>query len=103
MTSLFGPPKLSLVVLFDYFDFKCSNSTLPNSTLYTLINIIWSKERGFIGARWAPLSSNKNTAFGQKLFNNYKYDNKSFNCHTSIAVIKVFKVFQKWKYHSSFN
>jgi hypothetical protein len=34
--ALVGPPKLHLNVLFYCFDFKKSNSALPNSTLYTL-------------------------------------------------------------------
>jgi hypothetical protein len=36
MTTISSPPKQYLVVLFYCFDFKKSNSALPNSILYTL-------------------------------------------------------------------
>ncbi len=40
MMVLVSPPKSYLNVLFYCFDFKKSNSALPNSTLYTLSRII---------------------------------------------------------------
>jgi hypothetical protein len=48
MTSLSKPPKRTLAVLFFCFDFKKSNSTLPNSILYTLgFSIIKYKRNPF--------------------------------------------------------